>query len=113
VDHALDLVGTAVRPVAAWFAAFAVLAPWPAPWAQLVALALGSAALVVHAGKAKARIASTATTLGAGNPVLSLVEDGLTAGAVLTALLVPLAALLAVVVLLVWAFRVGRPRVRS
>src|SRR5438552_92753 len=59
VDHALDLVGTILRPLAAWIAAVAVLAGWGSPWAQLVATLLGAGALAVHVAKAKARISST------------------------------------------------------
>src|SRR5262245_53096003 len=48
VDHALDAVGTVVRPAAAWVAGFALLTPWPAPWAQILAVILGGTALAVH-----------------------------------------------------------------
>ena len=113
VDHALDVAGTVVRPAAAWLAAFAVLAHWPSPWAQLAALALGTAALAVHLGKAKVRLGSTALTLGAANPAVSLFEDAVAFGVVVTALLVPLAALLATVLVLAWVFRGNRSAHRA
>src|SRR5439155_19117320 len=55
VDHALDLVGTVVRPVTAAIATYGVLVHWPTPWAQILALLLGGSALALHAVKAKTR----------------------------------------------------------
>jgi hypothetical protein len=113
VDHALDAIGTVLRPVAAWVATYAVLSGWGAPWAQLAALVFGAGALAVHAAKAKTRAGSTALTLGAGNPVLSLIEDGFAVSLLALAILVPLAAL-AGVALVAWLLsgpaRARRPR---
>src|SRR5262249_19581990 len=64
VDHALDAIGTVVRPLASWLATFAVLASWKAPWAGLLATLLGAGSLALHVAKAKARLTSTALTLG-------------------------------------------------
>jgi hypothetical protein len=101
VDHALDLVATVIRPLGAWVGAYAVLAHWPTPLAALIGLALGGGALGLHLTKAKLRLASSATTLGHANPVLSIAEDA-TAGTILVAsLLAPLLVLL-LVILLVW-----------
>ena len=97
VDHALDALGTVLRPAAAWIGGFAVLANWGSPWAQIAALVFGAGALAVHAAKAKTRIGSTALTLGLGNPVLSFVEDGAVVTLLVLAVLVPLLALLALV----------------
>lgn len=94
LDHALDALGTIVRPVAAWIAAYAVLGDWPTPWAPLLALVLGTGTLVVHGAKAHARIGSTAMTLGFANPLLSIAEDAATIVLVAAAILVPLVALL-------------------
>jgi hypothetical protein len=77
VDHALDAVATVLRPAAAWLASFALLSGWPTPWAQIAALVLGTAALTLHGLKASLRLGSTATTLGAGNLLLSLLDDAL------------------------------------
>lgn len=89
VDHVLDVIGTVLRPAAAWLGAYAVLVDWPAPWGQVVALGLGSGALVVHGVKAKVRLGSTVATLGHGNPLLSLVEDLVSALLLVVALAVP------------------------
>lgn len=75
VDHALDAVATVLRPAAAWLASFAMLSGWPTPWAQLVAIVLGTVALSVHGLKSGLRLGSTVATLGAGNVLLSLLDD--------------------------------------
>lgn len=97
VDHALDAIGTLLRPAAAAVASYALLETLPGPWDVLLALAFGGGALLVHAAKAKIRIGSTATTLGSANPVLSVFEDTLAVLFVAAAVLVPLAALVAIV----------------
>jgi hypothetical protein len=93
VDHALDVMGTLLRPAAAWLGAYAVLQAWPSPWAQIAALVPGGMALAVHGLKAKLRLGSTVTTLGHGNPLLSVAEDVAALGAALVAVLAPLLAL--------------------
>ena len=101
IDHALDVIGTAVRPLAGWLAAFALLDHWPAPWAQITALVLGGGALAVHSLKAKSRLGSTLLTLGHASPVLSLIEDAATLALVAVAILAPLLALSLAIVLIV------------
>ena len=108
VDHVLDLIGTGVRPAAAWLGAFAVLSAWPTPWAQIAALVLGTAALGVHALKAKVRLGSSAMTLGQANPVLSVLEDGAALVTMALAVLAPLLALVVVAALVLAALRRGR-----
>ena len=93
VDHALDAVGLLVRPLAEIFGSYVVLQGWPQPWASLLALALGGLALGVQGAKAKARIGSSAVSLGLANPVLSLVEDLLALAGAALAVLVPVLAL--------------------
>jgi hypothetical protein len=102
LDHALDALGTILRPAAAWLGTYAVLQDWGTPWAQLFALALGAGALAVHGAKAHTRLGSTAVSLGHANPVLSVVEDFLALALVVVALLLPLLAL-ALVALVVLA----------
>lgn len=104
VDHALDVVGTALRPAAAWLGAYAVLQSWPTPWAQIAAIVLGTTALGVHALKAKLRIGSSAVTLGSANPIVSVIEDGLAFATMVVAVLAPVLAII-VPVALVMAFR--------
>jgi Domain of unknown function (DUF4126) len=97
VDHVLHAAGTVVHPVAGAlvFAGSTSVASDLSPVVGLLAGALVSGSL--HAGRATVRPVSTATTAGAGNPVLSLGED--LGSAILTALAV-LAPVLAVIVLL-------------
>ncbi len=62
------------------------------------------------------RPAVTATTAGAGNPVVSLIEDVISAGLTILAIVVPVVAFLALVGLVIWtwvAWRRWRTRRRS
>lgn len=101
VDHLLDAVGTVVRPVAGVLGAFVVLQALPTPWGQIAALVLGGLTLGVHGLKAKTRLGSSITTLGAANPGLSIVEDVLALLGTLLALVLPFVALF-VAILAVW-----------
>ncbi len=109
VDHALDVAGTVVRPAAAWLGAFALFAAWPAPWAQIAAVVVGSCALGVHALKAHARIGSSALTLGSANPLVSLVEDALAFAATAIALFAPFV-VLGLAMLVAWIVLRGARR---
>jgi hypothetical protein len=91
VDHALDLIGTPLRPAAGALLAASVLGTVSDP---LTSIVLGTAvgapsALVPHAAKSALRAASTATTGGLANPLLSLVEDGISIALFVLAVLVP------------------------
>lgn len=87
VDHALDVLGTWARPVAGTLAAASVFHGVDPATAALAGLVIGApTAFGVHAAKAGTRAASSATTLGLGNPILSTLED-LTAGALTLAAL--------------------------
>lgn len=108
VDHALDVIATGVRPVAAWLGAYAVLQSWPTPWAQIAAIVLGTSALGIHLLKAKLRIGSSAVTLGTANPIVSVIEDGIAFATMVVAVLAPVLAII-VPVALVMALR-RRPR---
>lgn len=109
VDHALDVIGTFIRPAAAWFGSFAILQGWGSPWAQIAALVLGAGALAVHGVKAKTRIGSTAVTAGHANPVLSVAEDSGAFSLSLAAIFAPLVAL-ALLLLIGWLVRRWRRR---
>ncbi len=104
VDHALDTIGTVARPAVGAFAAASVWHGDPA-MAAIAGLVLGApVAFGFHAAKAGTRAASTATTLGIGNPILSTLEDfaalGLTAIGLKFPWLVPAALL--VIGLILW-----------
>ena len=105
VDHVLHAAGTVVHPVAGAlvFAGSTSVASDLPPVVGLLAGALVSGSL--HAGRATVRPMSTASTAGAGNPLLSLGED--ISSAVLTALAV-LVPILAVVLLIAGAYGLYR-----
>ncbi|HVF85718.1 MAG TPA: DUF4126 domain-containing protein, partial [Abditibacteriaceae bacterium] len=84
VDHALDTFGTAARPIVGAFAAASVFVHSDPTTAALAGLVVGApVAFGFHAAKAGTRAASTTTTLGIANPILSTIED--IAAVVLTA----------------------------
>lgn len=93
LDHVLDALATFLRPAAAALAAWAGFAGVHPALGALAALILGAGALGVHATKSKVRIGSSATTLGAANPVLSFIEDAVAVTISLLAVLAPLIAL--------------------
>jgi len=107
VDHFLDSVGTFIRPAAATIASAAVLtgANVDPTVAAVVGFVVGTpTALAFHTAKAGTRVASSATTLGCANPVLSLVEDIFSAAFTVLAMFLPLVVpfVLAIVVWLLW-----------
>lgn len=106
VDHALDVVGTVLRPVAAAIATYGLLVHWPTPWAQILAVVLGGSALALHAAKANTRVGSSALSFGLANPLLSVVEDVMSAALVVIAFLAPV--LVALLFLLVFVLLTRR-----
>lgn len=110
VDHLWDVIQTFVRPIAGAVLAFgAAKEEMPATVMVLAAVIGGGAALTTHVGKAALRGASTASTGGLANPVLSLVEDVFAFGQAALAIFLPwvvLGLLLAVlVVAVIWGVR--------
>ena len=78
VDHALDTVQTAVRPLAGGLVVAASLTDLdPLPAAVIGLLLGGSIAGWVHVAKANTRLLTTAGTGGLASPLVSLAEDGL------------------------------------
>jgi hypothetical protein len=114
VDHGLSAVGTVTRPLAGALAAGAVFAHADPAVAAIAGLIIGvPTALAFHGVQSGARVASTATTAGLGNPVLSVVEDVGSALLAAVAIVAPVIAVVAVVTLLafgLWGF--GRLRRR-
>jgi hypothetical protein len=128
VDHVLDTIGLVMRPVAGGAAAvipflssgpdgsmirtlaegeWGAAAPWMA--ALTGAAAGGALTAVVLAAKAALRVASSGLTMGLANPVLSLLEDGVSVTGVILALALPLMALaltaMGLLALVAWARR--------
>jgi hypothetical protein len=102
LDHVLDLVHTVVGPLAGALVMFGVLGDLPPAVATLLGLALGApVAGGVHAIAATTRVKSTVVSGGTLNPVVSVAEDGVSIGAILMALVLPLLATVAAVAI-VW-----------
>ena len=105
VDHALDSVGTLVRPAAGALAAGAVFNEGDPATGALIGLIVGAPlALGVHGAKATSRGASTVGTFGMANPLVSLIEDLVALATVVAAFFIPglIPLLLLVAVWLVW-----------
>jgi hypothetical protein len=112
VDHALDVIGTPLRPAVGALLAASVLGTVSDP---LTALVLGTAvgapsALVPHAAKSALRTVSTTFTGGLANPVLSLLEDALSIVTVVLAVLVPVLVVILLAFTLYFALRLWRRR---
>lgn len=99
VDHVLHVAGAVVHPVAGallFVGGTGVETGMPAA----VAAVLGAAtAGTLHGGRAALRPASTATTGGIGNPILSLAEDVASLILTIVAFALPVVALLLVLAL--------------
>ena len=109
VDHALDAVQTVTKPAIAALAATPFLYQLSPEYGVVIGIIIGAPlALGVHTTKATVRVASTATTGGIGNPVLSLLEDVAAVMAVVLAFLAPVIALLLTMALIVAFVRLAR-----
>jgi hypothetical protein len=94
VDHALDSIQVLTKPVLAVLAATPFLYQLAPEHAVALGILLGAPlALGVHSAKATARLGSTATTGGVGNPVLSVAEDVAAVASIILGFVAPLLAL--------------------
>ncbi|HET7461381.1 MAG TPA: DUF4126 domain-containing protein [Longimicrobium sp.] len=110
VDHLLDGVQVLTKPVLAVLAATPFLYQLSPEYSVAIGIVLGAPlALGVHSAKATARLGSTATTAGMGNPLLSVAED---VAAVVSIVLGFLAPLLALVLMAVTIFFIARLALR-
>ena len=76
IDHAWDVIHTFIRPAAGALVGWAATShDVPRGVVIIASILAGSAALTAHTAKASLRMASTATTAGLGNPILSILED--------------------------------------
>lgn len=120
VDTVNDIIHTFIRPVSGGILFAAHSGAMGSSMDPTLAFVLGMlSAGSVHAVKATARPIVTATTAGMGNPLVSMLEDMVSAGATVLALAAPiLAALLMAVILgvafwVVWRWRQRRKRRRA
>ena len=111
VDHVLDLLGAPVAVIAGIVAAAGVMVGLPDWLRWLTAIGAGGAiATLGHALNAVGRAKTGAASAGLGNPAYATAELG---GSLLLAgfaLVLPAIALLAIVVLAVWALKRRRRR---
>ena len=106
VDHALDAVATFAKPAAGLLLPAALLYDLSPAGAWVLGIAAGAPlALGVHATKAGTRALSSATTMGAGNPLISLFEDVLAVAILVFTVLAPLIAVALIVALVVLVAR--------
>ena len=113
VDHALSAVGTVSRPAAGAIAAASAFHLADPSTAAIAGLIVGApTAFAFHTAQTGTRVASTATTAGFGNPLVSLVEDVLAVFTVLIAFLAPILIpiVAAVVLYAVWRMVRGLKR---
>jgi hypothetical protein len=114
VDHALSLAGTVVRPAAGAFVAAAAFSHLDPSAAAIAGLIIGApTALAVHSAQATTRVASTATTGGLANPVVSIAEDAAAFGGAILALAVPILVPVVLLVAALVAWRVLRRAPRT
>lgn len=107
VDHVLHLLGMVVAPVVGGILALAAANALEVDpgFAALLGVV---AALATQVGRTAARPAATATTAGAGNPVVSLSEDGASGTLSVTSIVWPVVAAILAVLVLVGLFVVWR-----
>ncbi len=107
LDHANDLIQSAIRPAAG--AIVAMAAASDASINPVVPMILGLlTAGAVHTAKATTRPAVTLATGGIGNPLVSMAEDAVATLGAVVAIFVPVLALLVLLLFagfFVWAFR--------
>lgn len=109
VDNLLSLVSTVTRPVAGMLAAGAAVSTHDPVVAGIAALIVGlPTAAAVHTVSATSRVASTVQTGGLANPILSTIEDVVSAAMVALAFLAPVLAALLLVAFGVAAYRMIR-----
>jgi len=103
VDHLLDSAGTFVRPIAGALAATSLIQGFDPLMNMVIGIILGSTtAGAVHVGKSSLRLASSLTTGGIGNPLLSTLEDAFSTVAGIVGLILPLLAALLIIFSLVF-----------
>jgi high-affinity nickel permease len=109
VDNFLDTVQAVVKPIAGMILVTCVLTELSPLQATVLGLVLGgSAAAAVHLSKAQVRVASTASTAGIANPVLSVLEDAGALVGTIVSFLLPGLVLVMLVAFLVWVWLVIR-----
>ena len=109
IDHLSDIIHTIIRPasgaiiMAGTHNTLSDVSPW------LAAVAGALLALSLHGVKATTRPVVTGTTVGHGNPVVSVIEDVLALGGTVLLLALPLIGFIVVTIVLLLLLRLTRP----
>lgn len=109
IDHLSDAIHTIIRPasgaiiMAGTHNTLSDVNPW------LAAAAGGLLALSLHSVKATTRPVVTGTTVGHGNPLVSLAEDVLALGGTILLLALPLVGFIVITIILLLLLRATRP----
>lgn len=102
IDNLLDSISVPLATIAGTVAMVAVMGDLnPAITWALAIIAGGGTAALVSTTTSTARLASTATTGGLGNPVISTVEAGVSTTLSLLSMLIPFVAAVMVVILII------------
>jgi hypothetical protein len=115
VDHFLDAAGLVVRPLAGALVASSLITGMDPLLSLCLGIVIGAGtAGAVSLAKAKLRLLSSGVTAGLGNPVLSLLEDGVSVVGTALGVIAPLLAGLLALAGLAWLtqrlLRHGRQR---
>jgi Domain of unknown function (DUF4126) len=108
VDHALHVVQIAVKPAAAAIIVGGTVHPQSESMLVFLMIVGALNALGIHAGVMSVRAASTATTGGLGNPLVSTAEDGVALTGGILAFIIPVAVAIVALLLSFALFRAGR-----
>lgn len=109
LDHGLSAIGAFTRPIAGAVAAGSVFAGVDPTTAAVAGVIVGApTAFAFNAASGGTRVASTATTGGLGNPILSFVEDVLSFLTVLVAFLAPILVPIILLIVAITVFRLAR-----
>lgn len=109
VDHVWDVIHSFIRPAAGALVAWAAVSDQIPRGAVIVASILaGSVALGAHVTKASVRGASTLSTAGVANPIISLVEDVFAFTSAIIAILLPWLVLLVLFIVTIFFIRLYR-----
>ncbi len=114
VDNVLSIVGNVTGPIAGAIAAGSVFADLDPSTAAIAGVIVGApTALAFSTAQTGTRAASTATTGGLGNPVLSVIEDVIAFCTALIALVLPVLIPILLALLIYVLYRVVRKFRRS
>ena len=106
VDHILDILAGPIAVGAGMVASASVMTDVPPAIMWPIAIIAGGAVGGASEGSpALVRAKTSVATAGLGNPVVSTIETGSAIGLSFLAVLLPLLALIAIVMLLVWVVR--------